>query len=248
MGRSSSTGRLRGGRVRPGGRGAPCPGGGTGEPTGGGPPEPSRAAGLSGPPPVGGGPPVTGGGAPGTSPAPDAAGARAAGGGPPGPAVAPAFGGGAAAACVGLPAGGCALPGGAPGGAFRCGGWGARGWRSDGVAGVGVPCSSTLVTPWSSSRRYLRIRRRSSGRGEVAETLRRSGCRGRAAAALHDEAGSSVLRVIAGSDGHPHGRVHPMSRPQPPGAHRPGACPRLPAASDTARAARDFSCRRDPGR
>jgi hypothetical protein len=54
-------------------------------------------------------------------------------------------------------------------------------------------------------------------------TLRRSGCRGRAAAALHDEAGSSVLRVIAGPDGHPLGRVHPMSRPSPPGAHRAGS-------------------------
>ena len=65
-----------------------------------------------------------------------------------------------------------------------------------------------------------------------AGTLRRSGCRGRAAAALHDEAGSSVLRVTAGPDGHPHGRVHPMSRPRHLGltGREPARHPRVDTA------------------
>ena len=40
------------------------------------------------------------------------------------------------------------------------------------------PCSSTLVTPWSSSRRYLRIRRRKSARGNPAPQRLPGSCRG----------------------------------------------------------------------
>ena len=64
--------------------------------------------------------------------------------------------------------------------------------------------------------------------------------------------GSRVLRVIVGSDGHPLGRVHPMSRRPPPGVHRWSASMQHPHRR--ARRVADgacrpgLSCRRDPGR
>ena len=91
-----------------------------------------------------------------------------------------------------------------PGGVSRRGGCGGSGARGGWVAGFGGPCSSTLVTPWSSSRRYLRSD--DAARRETAAPQRLPG---RAAAALHDEAGSSLLRVIVGADGYPYGRVRP---------------------------------------
>ena len=84
-----------------------------------------------------------------------------------------------------------------------------------------------------------------SARGP-AGTLRRSGCRGRAAAALHDEAGSSVLRCDRRARWLPPGRAHPMSRPPPPGACRPGARAQLPSVSGAIRRATAVAVRSDP--
>ena len=140
-------------------------------------------------------------------------GARTVGGGPSGPAVAPAFKG---SACAWFPAGrvrGARRPAGRWVSMRRIGGTGIN-------EPTALPVSGGRARPrWSppGPPRDDTYGFDGAERPRKAGTLRRSGCRVRAAAALHDEAGSSVLRVTAGPEA-PARSAHLMSRPPPPGA------------------------------
>ena len=242
MGRSSSTGRLRGGRVCPGGRGAPRPGGGTGEPAG------VRAAGAE---PRGGSRRASAGRRGADRHGRGSAGhiTRAGRGGGPRPAAEARTRGRTGVRGRG---GGCLR--GAPRRRLRDPATRreARSGAADGGHGDGgataSPVSGCRARPrWSPPGPPRDDTYGFDGAAAAAES------RGPCAAAAAGVAprrrstmrpGSSVLRVIAGPDGHPLGRVHPVSRPSTWGS--PGL-----GALDTARggrACRPVSCRRDPVR